>query len=443
MKINYVALATTLLMATAGFSQKDELKTLKKIYTKESVTPKDVVDFKANVVKLAPLATEEGDKVYANFYKSMIPVLEMKSMGAAGTPEKVAQLVTPEAIKDIAANLNATIDYEKKTGKKVYTDNIAETVKQFKPSLLNYAIVLGDQKKYKEGAEVLYAIYQLDKSDQNNLYYASNFAINSKDYDLALQYYNELKALNYSGEETRYYAKNISTGSEDSFATKTERDNFIKFKTHSNPREEKMPSKRGEIYRNIALIYVDKGRVEDAKKAIVEARAANPDDSSLIITEADLYLKSKDFTNYEKLVKEAIEKNPKDASLQYNLGVIAAQSERSVDAEKYYLKAIEIDPNYINAYINLAILKLAPESAVIDQMNKLGTTPAENKKYEVLKKQRLEIFNSAIPYLEKAVQLDPKNYDAAKTLLNVYNALEITDKAAPLKVKVKEMENKM
>ena len=73
-------------------------------------------------------------------------------------------------------------------------------------------------------------------------------------------------------------------------------------------------------------------------------------------------------------------------------------------------------------------------------MNKLGTTPAENKKYEVLKKQRLEIFNSAIPYLEKAVQLDPKNYEAAKTLLNVYNALQITDKAAPLKAKVKEME---
>ena len=69
-------------------------------------------------------------------------------------------------------------------------------------------------------------------------------------------------------------------------------------------------------------------------------------------------------------------------------------------------------------------------------MNKLGNSPADNKKNEVLKAQRNGIFNDSMPYLEKAVELDENNKDAAKTLLSVYKALEIMDKAKALKAKI-------
>lgn len=440
MKSKYVVLASALLISLSTFAQKDELKALKKIYGKEEPSSKDVIDYKANLVKVQSSATEEGDKVYANFYQSMLPIIEMQALGKAAKPEQVMKLVTPKSITDLAAGLNATLDYEKKTGKKVYTDDINETIVSYKPMLLQYAVALGTQKQYKEGAEVLYVIYQLDKKDPEKLYYASSFAVNGQDYDLALQYYDELKKVNYSGEGTIFWAKNMASGTEESFPTKADRDRYIALKTHGEARDEKLPSKRGEIYKNIALIYVQKGKVDEAKAAVAEARRLNPDDTSLILTEADLYLKAKDYATYEKLVNEALQKNPNDTNLIYNLGVISGQSGKPADAEKYYKKVIEIDPKYTNAYLNLAILKLDPEKSLIDQMNKLGTSAADNKKYEVLKKQRLDVFTSAIPYLEKAVELDSQNYEAARTLLNVYNALEITDKAKALKVKVREME---
>ncbi len=69
-------------------------------------------------------------------------------------------------------------------------------------------------------------------------------------------------------------------------------------------------------------------------------------------------------------------------------------------------------------------------------MNKLGTSEKDNKRYEVLKKQRTDMFNSALPYLEKAYELDAKNEDVANTLLNVYGALEMTDKKKALKAKM-------
>jgi thioredoxin-like negative regulator of GroEL len=89
----------------------------------------------------------------------------------------------------------------------------------------------------------------------------------------------------------------------------------------------------------------------------------------------------------------------------------------------------------VNAYLNLSILKLEGETKIVDEINKLGTSEKDNKRYEVLKKQREDIFKSALPYLEKANELDPKNEDVAATLLNVYGALEMTDKKKALKAK--------
>jgi thioredoxin-like negative regulator of GroEL len=39
------------------------------------------------------------------------------------------------------------------------------------------------------------------------------------------------------------------------------------------------------------------------KKRLQRQRQANPDDTSLILTEANLYLETKDFETYKKLVK--------------------------------------------------------------------------------------------------------------------------------------------
>ncbi len=156
---------------------------------------------------------------------------------------------------------------------------------------------------------------------------------------------------------------------------------MVKMGTHEKPRTEVIPSKRGEIYKNMALILVQNGKTEEAKKAIAEARETNPEDTSLILTEANLYLETKDFDRYKKLITEVLEKNPNDADLVFNLGVISGNAKDAVDAEKYYTRAIEINPKYSNAYINLAALKLERERPIIEEMNKLGTS---DKRHEAL-----------------------------------------------------------
>jgi len=444
MKSKFVLLVSALMLSFSTFAQKDELKTLKKIYAREKNSESDIADFKTTLSKAENLVanSSEDDKVYFGFYKAMAPILEfnvaMADPEKSKNPSLVLNYFSPENLSLLVSNLNATLAFEKKSGKQLYTKDIEVKVNAFKSIFVNYAIALANESKLKDAAVVLASVYELDKKDAEKLYYAANYAVNAKDYSLALQYYQELKNVNYSGEGVMLYAINKESQKEESFNSKQERDIYVKGGTHEKPRDEKIPSKRPEIFKNIALIYVELGKSDEAKAAIQEARKESPDDVSLIITESDLYLKANDMVTYKRLISEALDKNPNNADLVFNLGVISYNNKELVDAEKYYLKAIEINAKYTNAYLNLAILKLDAEKSLIEKMNKLGTSPAEMKKYDVLKKQREDVYKSVIPYLEKVTEFDADNKEAEKTLLGVYNALEMTDKAKALKEKMKK-----
>lgn len=436
MKIKHILLTTTLAMSISVSAQKDELKTLKKIYAKDTPSAADMQEYKAAVAKLEASATEEGDKVYTNFYKCMTPIMDIAALGKDVTPMQLANTFTPKAIENLANGLNATLDYEKKSGKKIYTDDIMETITSYKPEVINLAVALSNAKKYNEAGDVLNSLYLLDKKDTDKLFYATSLYVNGKNYDKALKGYEELKKLNYSGESTLYFATNKTSKQEEQFGNANERDLFIKSGSHEKPRDEKVPSKRGEIYKNVALILMEQGKTNEAKSAITEARKENPNDDSLILTEADLYLKLNDFETYKSLVNEALAKNPNNADLVFNLGVISANAKKIDEAKSYYKRAIEIDPSYFNAYLNLSEVLLRGDDKYVDEMNKLGTSEKDNKRYEVLKAERNKNFNEILPYLEKAVELEPSNEAAKKTLLSVYNALEMTDKYKALKAKL-------
>jgi tetratricopeptide (TPR) repeat protein len=437
MKIKQIIIAGALLVSVSSFAQKDELKALKKIYGKEEIKGEDLAQYKSLVNTVQTLAVEESDKVYANFYKCMVPVLDYLALDKTMTPLQIqlamAKFVSPKSISELAQGLNATLDYEKKSGKKIQTEDIIETIASFKPEMLNYAIALGNQKKNKESAEVLYAIYQLDKKDQEILYYAANYAVNGQDYDAALKYYNELKSLGYTGEGTLFYAKNKATGVDENYTSKETRDNLVGLGTHILPREEKIPSRKGEIVKNIALIYLEQGKNNEAKEALIEARKENPDDVGLITSQADVYLKMNDTENYQKLIKEALAKNPNDEILLFNLGVTSANAGQLVEAENYYKKVIELKPTYVDAYVNLADLILKPDAKIVQEMNKLTNSDKDLKKYDALKIDRQKLFNQAMPFLEKAHELDPKNEVVKSNLKSVYSFLELMDKVKALK----------
>ncbi len=424
MKSKYVLLASALLLSVVTFAQKDQIKAAEKALkagnTQEAIT---ILQSAESASVIAP----DAEKAQFCFVKGN------------------AHLALANKNEDTDKNLSAAakayqdlLEIEKVSGKAKYTPQATTSITDIKIKLINSAIEDSKTDKHAAGAKKLYDAYLLDKKDTINLYYAASTYVNAKEYETAYTMYNELKRLNYSGKGVNYYAVNKVNGEEQMFSSARERDQMVKLGTHEKPRTEEIPSKRGEIYKNMALILVQNGKIAEAKKAVAEARLTNPDDKSLILTEANLYLDTKDYETYKKLITEVLASNPNDADLLFNLGVISYNAKNLVEAEVYYKKAIDIKPDYVNAYLNLAILKLDADKKLFEEIQKLGNSEKDNKRYEVLKKQREAVFASALPFLEKAAELDDTNEEVKSTLLSVYRALEMTEKAKALKAKMKK-----
>ncbi|MBK0368438.1 tetratricopeptide repeat protein [Flavobacterium agrisoli] len=423
MKNKFAIVAAAFIISASGFAQKDEIKSAEKSLKGGDAQGAITV---LNGVEGSISSAKDTEQAQFYFLKGNA-YLDLANKKGAEEGKNLSLA---------AESYNKLLEVEKASGKMKYSTQAAASITEIKGKLINSAIADTEAKRNKEGAKKLYDAYLLDKKDTINLYYAASTNVNAGEYDTALSMYEELKKINYSGKGTSYLAVNKANGQEDAFSTASQRDMAVKLGTHEKPTVEKIPSKRGEIYKNIALILIQKKDIERAKKEISDARKANPDDATLILTEANLYLETKDYDTYQKLVEEALQKDPNNVDMVFNLGVISYNAKKFDDAEKYYKKAIEIDPNYANAYVNLAALKLDAEKPIIDEMNKLGTSSKDMARYDVLKKQREDIFRSTIPYLKKAVELDPKNEGASSTLLSVYRALEMTPEYKALKAQL-------
>lgn len=245
MKSKYLVLASAFLVSGLTYAQKDELKTLKKVYEKELIKSKDLEDYKEALQKAEPLlaSASESDKIYLNYYKSLLPFVEAQE--AMAKPENKAnpqgaltKMFNANNIALLAENTNKVLELEKTSGKQVLTKIINEDLVDMKPLVLNYAVNLGKQKNYKDATTVLYSLYLLDKTDLEKLYYAGNYAVNDKDYDKALTYYNELIKQNFSGERSEYMATSKLSGQEVTFASLADRDKSVKIGTHEKPRTE-------------------------------------------------------------------------------------------------------------------------------------------------------------------------------------------------------------
>ena len=398
-------LAVALLgLTTFTFAQKAEVKALEKAVKSEKFAQTPSL-----ISAAEKLITNADAKTKAKFYYL-----------------KAKALLNSKNYKEMVTALEV---FEANTPSSKYTSEI----NKLKTIVVNKFITeVSKNPNAADSNKKLYAAYKLS-GDQDYLYYAAVGYAGKKEYKKALPLYNELKNIGYTGVKTQYKAYNKETRKDDVFPNKTMRTLAIKAGTHIKPTEAKTPSVLGDVIKNIAYMYVELGDTNTAITAIKEARASAPNDVSLLMTEANLYLKLDQKDKYQKLIKEALIKEPNNSSLLYNLGVIAAEQGNKKEARAYYQKSLALDPANINANFNLAALILGEEKSIVKEMNNLGTSSADNKKYDALQEKRNKMYQDAVPFLENILKTDAKNVNALQTLKGIYSALGNTAKYKEMK----------
>jgi tetratricopeptide (TPR) repeat protein len=419
-----IIFALALLIGVLTYAQKSELRTAER-----AIKSGNFADAKSAIQSAESLIGNADNKTKAKFY-----FLKGQALYANGAGSNADQDIAIEILKKVK-------ELETKEGRFRYTSDVVALKQEMLSNYLTKANASLQSKNYIASSDDFEKAYRMSPKDTLYLYYAASTAVTAQNYDKSLKYYEELRTLGFKGYEMEYTAFNIAEGKDETFDSKSLRDFSVKSNTHNNPKELKSDSKSSEIIKNIALIYVNKGENEKAIAAIKDARKENPEDLGLILSEANVQLKLGNKEEFKKSIQEATLRDPDNAELQYNLGVIAADAGEVDVAKKYYNKAIALDPNYADAQNNMAVLILAGEQNIIKKMNALGSSSADNKKYDEYKEERLQIYKDAIPYLEAALRIKPNSLQASKTLMNIYSAISETEKFKLMKAKVEALES--
>ena len=321
-------------------------------------------------------------------------------------------------------------------------------------ALVNAAVADNSSKKWMEGVDKLLLAYEMDKDNNiDYLYFAASGAVNAENFDLALEYYLQLKEKNYTGIKDEYFITNVESGVEEK-VTETEYKIYQSSKEYMNPRIGQTESRYPEIVKNIALIYVKKGEDELAIEAINEARSIQPDDLYLILNEADLYirlsnnasddnLRSQYRLKFKEIMTLAVEKDPENGILYYNLGIISSEQGESDDAKSYFEKAIEFKPDYIDSYVAIVNILLQEQTVIIGEMDKIAVSNKRSDiaKYDQLKEDLNDVWRKCIPYCEKALEYDPNDIEVLKLLSQFYYKLDNLDGFKEIDAKIKQLSN--
>ena len=321
-------------------------------------------------------------------------------------------------------------------------------------ALVNAAVADNSSKKWMEGVDKLLLAYDMDKENNiDYLYFAASGAVNAENFDLALEYYLQLKEKNYTGIKDEYFITNVESGVEEK-VTETEYKIYQSSKEYMNPRIGQTESRYPEIVKNIALIYVKKGEDELAIEAINEARSIQPDDLYLILNEADLYirlsnnasddnLRSQYRLKFKEIMTLAVEKDPENGILYYNLGIISSEQGESDDAKSYFEKAIEFKPDYTDSYVAIVNILLQEQTIIIGEMDKIAMSNKRSDiaKYDQLKEDLNEVWRKCIPYCEKALEYDPNDLEVLKLLSQFYYKLDNLDGYKEINAKIEQLSN--
>ena len=365
-------LSAALLVSVATFAQKEELKTLKKIYAKETISEKDLETYRVTSDALQNLATEEADKVYAKFYKTMYPTVVLASKGGKATMQDQMKLYNPEFIKEYGTTIAETLEFEKKSGKKLYTDELNTEKAEFKQALSTLAMTYNGANKFKEASATFYSLYIFDpKNEGKSLQNAAILAVQGNDYILGQKLYEEFYKTDYFNNGYNYYAVNKATGEEEDLGSKEDRNKYIGLGLYEKPRDAKVNSIKPEILKILSILYTENGEIAKAKETYSEVRKLLPNDEELKTNEFTLYFNE-----------------------GYNL--------------------------------------LADESRLVDEINN-AAEKNDVKKHLDLTTQRKDMFKKSLSSFEKAYSINPDDQNTKDILKMGYELTGQPEKAKAIK----------
>jgi Flp pilus assembly protein TadD len=204
--------------------------------------------------------------------------------------------------------------------------------------------------------------------------------------------------------------------------------------------------KSPNLYMALSDVYRQEKDSVNALKVIREGLALYPNDLRVFLAETNVYLTFGETDKALRNLKTAIQKDSTNPSVFFAMGTIydnisndtlktaAEQNAAFENASAAYTKAMQLNPNYFEAAYNMGAMYVNKAALINDIANKLPFDQAD--KYDQMKKEADSYLVKAVPYLEKAAELDPKDINTLYSLKQIYARTGQTDKLKAVNEKI-------
>lgn len=160
-----------------------------------------------------------------------------------------------------------------------------------------------------------------------------------------------------------------------------------------------------------------------------------PNDESILIELINYYLVTQQSDKALDLLSIAEKNDPSNVSFIFAEGTIRDKMGNFEEAKSTYLKCLEIDSVYYNAAFNLGVLHYNKAVKMYDELVNIS----DNQEYEKARVIADDMFKAAIPYMEKAHEIDPATREPLETLKTLYLRLQMTDQLNEVNKMLQEM----
>jgi len=189
------------------------------------------------------------------------------------------------------------------------------------------------------------------------------------------------------------------------------------------------------LYELLANSYAETGQDDKAIEVLKEGFQRFRDNNRIVIALINNYLKKGDSQAALDYLAIAKQQDPNNKTFYFAEGTLYDKLGKVEEAKAAYQKALEIDPNYYDAIFNFGVLYYTQAKKLIDEAA-FEKDPTESARKEEI---ALKELAKCVPYLEKALELQPNDRNILETLQPIYYKLKMMDKYEKVKEQLKNM----
>lgn len=217
-------------------------------------------------------------------------------------------------------------------------------------------------------------------------------AFNAEKYEKAIEYYKEAAKYNYNGSRT---------------------------------------------YELIAASYTALKDTANSLVALQDGFKKYPESSQILVQMINIYMNANKTSEAMEYLDLAIKQDPENPTFYFAKGALNDKLGNTDKAIEAYAKALELKEDYFDAYYNLGAIYYNKGVKQLDVANAVPTNQAD--KYEIEKNKADEEFKKAIPYMEKASEVNPEDTYSLESLKQLYYRLKMMDKFDEVNKKIEDL----